>query len=119
MMLITHDLGVVAETCDKVAVMYAGEIVEYGTAEDIFDHRRSPSLHRVGLFDSIPNLDEDDGPAQPHRRADAGSHQPAGRVQIPPTLPLLHGGRANGRAAYTYEEDGHRPYCVQPVPERR
>ena len=53
MIMITHDLGVVAETCDKVAVMYAGEIVEYGTARDIFD----PGDHHpytVGLFNVHP-----------------------------------------------------------------
>ena len=42
MLLITHDLGVVAETCDAVAVIYAGEIVEFGTLEDIFDHASHP-----------------------------------------------------------------------------
>ena len=57
MLLITHDLGVVAGTCDKVAVMYAGEIVEYGTLEDIFDHTAHP--YTVGLLGSIPSLDED------------------------------------------------------------
>ncbi len=57
MLLITHDLGVVAETCDKVAIMYAGQIVEYGTAEDIFNHIAHP--YTMGLFDSIPSLDED------------------------------------------------------------
>ena len=41
MILITHDLGVVAETCDDVAIMYAGEIIEYGTVEDIFDMEKS------------------------------------------------------------------------------
>ena len=56
-LLITHDLGVVAGTCDKVAVMYAGEIVEYGTLEDIFDHTAHP--YTVGLLGSIPSLDED------------------------------------------------------------
>ena len=57
MLLITHDLGVVAETCDKVAIMYAGEIVEYGTLEDIFDHTSHP--YTEGLFNSLPSLDED------------------------------------------------------------
>ena len=57
MLLITHDLGVVAETCDKVAIMYAGQIVEYGTADDIFNHIAHP--YTRGLFDSLPSLDED------------------------------------------------------------
>ncbi len=56
MLLITHDLGVVAETCDKVAIMYAGEIVEYGTLVHIFEHTSHP--YTKGLFDSIPSLDE-------------------------------------------------------------
>ena len=57
MLLITHDLGVVAETCDKVAIMYAGELMEYGTLEDIFDRTMHP--YTEGLFGSIPSLDED------------------------------------------------------------
>lgn len=57
MLLITHDLGVVAETCDKVAIMYAGEIVEYGTLEHIFNHVQHP--YTKGLFDSLPSLDRD------------------------------------------------------------
>lgn len=57
MLLITHDLGVVAEVCDKVAIMYAGEIVEYGTLEDIVNHMRHP--YTIGLFNSIPDLDND------------------------------------------------------------
>ena len=57
MLLITHDLGVVAEFCDSVAVMYAGEIVEYGSLEDIFDHTAHP--YTIGLMDSIPSLDQD------------------------------------------------------------
>lgn len=52
---ITHDLGIVAETCDKVAIMYAGEIVEFGGLEALFDHPKHP--YTVGLFDSIPRLD--------------------------------------------------------------
>ena len=55
MLMITHDLGIVAQTCDDVGVMYAGEIIESGTVEDIFlGDRHHP--YTVGLFDSIPNL---------------------------------------------------------------
>lgn len=57
MILISHDLGIIAQTCDHVAVMYAGELVEVGTAEDIF----TASYHHpyvTGLFGSIPNLQE-------------------------------------------------------------
>lgn len=57
MILITHDLGVVAETCDKVAIMYAGEIVEAGTLEQIFEHVKHP--YTQGLFNSLPNLEVD------------------------------------------------------------
>lgn len=56
MFLITHDLGVVAHTCDKVAVMYAGEIVESGTLEQIFKSTAHP--YTLGLFSSIPSLDK-------------------------------------------------------------
>ena len=57
MILITHDLGVVAEVCDRVAVVYAGEIIEYGTKEEIFDYPTHP--YTVGLFGSIPKIHED------------------------------------------------------------
>ncbi len=56
MLLITHDLGIVAETCDKVAIMYAGEIVEYGTLEHIFHNVQHP--YTIGLFNAIPSLDK-------------------------------------------------------------
>jgi peptide/nickel transport system ATP-binding protein len=54
MILITHDLGVVAEVCDRVLVMYAGEIVEQGTVEQIFSDPRHP--YTLGLLQSIPKL---------------------------------------------------------------
>ena len=57
MILITHDFGVVADICEKCAVIYAGEIVEFGTLEDIFDHAMHP--YTRGLFASLPSLDED------------------------------------------------------------
>ena len=55
MLMITHDLGIVAQTCDNVAVMYAGQIIEYGTAEDIFKGDKHHP-YTEGLFGSIPNL---------------------------------------------------------------
>jgi len=53
-LLITHDLGVVAETCNRVAVMYAGQIVEYADVAEIFDFPRMP--YTTGLLGSIPKL---------------------------------------------------------------
>ena len=57
MIMITHDLGIIAQTCDKVAVMYAGEFIESGTLEDIFTGDKHHP-YTVGLFGSIPNLKE-------------------------------------------------------------
>ena len=57
MIMITHDLGIVAEVCDNVAVVYAGEVVEYGSREEIFDHPWHP--YTVGLFGSLPDINSD------------------------------------------------------------
>ena len=53
--MITHDLGVVAETCDKVAVIYAGEVVEYGPIEAVFENTSHP--YTKALFEALPSLD--------------------------------------------------------------
>ena len=64
MIMITHDLGIIAQTCDTVAVMYAGEIVESGTVEDIFlGEKHHP--YTTGLFQSIPRLDGEARRLQP------------------------------------------------------
>lgn len=63
MLLITHDLGVVAEMCDEVAVMYAGKIIEQGTLEDIFNHMKHP--YTEGLFNSLPNINNKVDKLQP------------------------------------------------------
>ena len=57
LILITHDLGVVAKICDKVAVVYAGEIVESGTLKEIYTDKRHP--YTIGLFDSLPDIEND------------------------------------------------------------
>ena len=63
MLLITHDLGVVAEICDEVSVIYAGTVIEHGTLEDIFNHPRHP--YTEGLFHSLPDLDNPDAELKP------------------------------------------------------
>lgn len=54
--LITHDLGIVANFCQKVAIMYGGEIVESGTLEEIYDKNRIHHPYTYGLFGSLPNI---------------------------------------------------------------
>ncbi len=113
MMLITHDLGIVAETCDRVAIMYAGEIVELGTLEHIFDQTAHP--YTEGLFGSIPRLDLDVEWLQPIN----------GLMPDPANLPA--GCKFHPRCPYATEEcaqqeiplrelgDGHMVRCSRPL----
>ena len=55
MLMITHDLGIVAEICDEVSIIYAGEIIEHGTLEDIFENYLHP--YTEGLFNSLPDIE--------------------------------------------------------------
>jgi peptide/nickel transport system ATP-binding protein len=57
MILITHDLGVVAQTCDDVAVIYAGQIVEFADKYELYDHPAHP--YTQGLFASLPSMSEE------------------------------------------------------------
>jgi oligopeptide/dipeptide ABC transporter ATP-binding protein len=75
--LITHDLGVVAETCRNVLVMYAGNMVEYGTAEQIFHDPKHP--YTIGLLESLPRLDE-----RGRRRLVPIEGQPPNLLRVPP-----------------------------------
>ncbi len=56
MLMITHDLGIVVEICDKVSVVYAGRVIEHGTLKDIYKNTKHP--YTVGLFNSLPNLED-------------------------------------------------------------
>ena len=83
--MITHDLGVVAELADDILVMYAGRMAEYGSSEDIFDHPGHP--YTWGLLGSMPRLDRDqDGPAAVDPRHPAQPHQRPGGLPVPPAL---------------------------------
>lgn len=63
MILITHDLGIVADICDEVAIMYAGKIVEQGSLEEVFNRTLHP--YTEGLFNSLPNINLRDIELQP------------------------------------------------------
>ncbi len=65
MLLITHDLGIVADLCDEVAIIYAGRIVEYGTTADIFNDHRHP--YTKGLFNSLPRINDRQAALKPIR----------------------------------------------------
>lgn len=111
MVLITHDMGVVATHCDYVAVVYAGNIVEYGNREQVFDHPAHP--YTIGLFGAIPNLSKDE----------EWLHPIEGLPPDPSNLP--EGCTFHPRCKYATEEckhgkiemwltpDGHRCRCCQ------
>jgi peptide/nickel transport system ATP-binding protein len=99
MLMITHDLGIVAEVCDTVAIMYAGRIVECGTLADIFDDLRHP--YTKGLFDSLPNIE--------HRRAEL---KPIPGL-IPDPMNLPPGCAFHPRCSYA------KPECSRVLPQTR
>jgi oligopeptide/dipeptide ABC transporter ATP-binding protein len=80
MVLITHDLGVIAGQADRVAVMYAGKLVEIGTAEDVFYTARMP--YTFGLLGSLPRLD------RPSERLTPIPGSPPSVVNMPPGCPF-------------------------------
>ena len=95
--LITHDLGVVAEFCRNVLVMYGGNMVEYGTADQIFNQPRMP--YTQGLLASLPRLDQ-----REQRRLEPIPGQPPNLLRLPPGCAFAP------RCIY------RMPICDQPVP---
>jgi peptide/nickel transport system ATP-binding protein len=120
--LITHDLGIVAEMCERVLVMYAGRIVESGDVHTIFQKPRHP--YTIGLMDSLPRLTEDEEwlrpiPGQPpslinrpsgcafHPRCFLSQGRAACREQVPALQPA--DGDAHGSACHFADELRTRP----------
>jgi len=99
MLMITHDLGIVAEVCDTVGIMYAGRIVECGTLADIFDNLRHP--YTRGLFDSLPDIE--------NRRAEL---KPIPGL-IPDPMNLPPGCAFHPRCTYA------KPECSRDLPQIR
>lgn len=100
-MLITHDLGVVAEMADRVAVMYAGQIVEEGDVRSIFNHPQHP--YTKGLLKSIPKLDKEE------RKGDKKLYSVKGSVPSISSMPK--GCRFNPRCPEVLD------ICLEKVPE--
>jgi len=90
--LITHDLGVVAEMCDEVAVMYAGQMIEYGTVEDILYRPAHP--YTKGLLDSIPHFES--GTKLDRLKTIPG--------MVPSLMDLPQGCRFNDRCTYAQDK---------------
>ncbi len=103
--LITHNLGVIAETAQKVAVMYAGRIVEYSEVKPIFGNPMHP--YTQGLLKSIPRLDE--------------GHTRKARLEaipglVPSLLDLPKGCKFSNRCKYVFEKCGEEPRLIETGP---
>ena len=128
--LITHDLGVVAEMCERVLVMYAGKIVESGDVYTIFRSPRHP--YTIGLMDSLPKLTEDEEwlrpiPGSPpsliNRPSGCAFHprcfQSQGRLQCREEVPALHGVEGSEHLAACHFSDELIGHDVEVLRARR
>ena len=108
--LITHSLGVVAGMCDTIYVMYAGRVVERGTAEDIFENPQHP--YTRGLIKSVPRLDK-----RNRERLFSIPGQPPNVIDLPPCCPFFpRCSEATERCKTAYPEEinygaGHAAAC--------
>ena len=98
-LFITHDLGVVAETCDYVAVMYGGRVVEYGDVETIFENPSHP--YTIGLFSSLPQIEVK------HRKREDRLYVIPGMVPSPQDFPS--GCRFRDRCEFATEQCADLP----------
>jgi oligopeptide/dipeptide ABC transporter ATP-binding protein len=107
MLLVTHDLAVVAETCSKVAIMYAGRIVESGMVEDVFGDTKHP--YTKGLFHSVPRIDTgaqklkpiDGLPPNPRSLPDGCAFHPRCKARLPVCDSQAPPLRSSGRHSYS------------------
>jgi peptide/nickel transport system ATP-binding protein len=84
-MLITHDMGVIAETCDRVAVMYAGRVAEIGPVHEVINQPAHP--YTAGLMASIPDMDARPRAPEPDRRRHAAPERHPPGLRLQPALP--------------------------------
>ncbi len=115
-MLITHDMGVIAETADRVAVMYAGRIVEIGPVRDVIKAPLHP--YTKGLMGSIPTLDCRSRPAGADPRLDAAADRDSRRLRVPSALSALLSSpaRRSGRNCSPKQRSQVACWLYQPFP---
>jgi oligopeptide/dipeptide ABC transporter ATP-binding protein len=110
MIMISHNLGVVAEVCDDLAVIYAGEIIESGSKEAIFDHPTHP--YTVGLFKAVPHLNDETDRLSPISGLPPDpSNLPAG-CHFNPRCPLVTEQCRSEKIALREIELGHFCRCI-------
>ena len=109
MILITHDFGIVAKCCNTVGVVYAGEIIEYGTLEQIFENPMHP--YTTGLFAAIPSLTTDVDRLSPiHGAPPDPTHLPTG-CKFAPRCPHATEECTKGTMNTYVMADGHQIRC--------
>ena len=107
--LISHDLGVVAQMCERVCVMYAGTIVEAGTTEEVLENPRHP--YTVGLIESIPRLDVEGQTLNPIPGVVADPIRPPPGCKFNPRCAHVHDLCRTARPDLTAVDGGHAAAC--------
>ena len=111
LLLVTHDMGVVAQTCQRVAVMYAGQIVELVNTEDLFRRPRHP--YTAGLLNCVPRLDGPPRRLKPIPGAPPDLASPPSGCRFHPRCPLAIEACTTGRPALTEVAPGHFSRCIR------
>ena len=115
MLVITHDFGVVAEMCDKCAVMYAGEIVESGSVEDFFENPQHP--YTIGLFESLPGGGARGSRLETIPGSPPALFEPPASCMFAPRCPYADETCRTGYPAMADCGDGHLAACFKPLTE--
>ena len=109
--MITHDLGIVAEVCDRVAVVYAGEIVEIGDKVHLFDHGLHP--YTEGLFHSIPSLTGDETRLKPIKGLPPNPADLPKGCKFAPRCPYASEDCSKAPVLLQEAESGHFVRCIK------